>query len=65
MISDYLDHGTVAMATFQNEVLKVLKHIFSVVREIHYFPVGASQYKNKKNFVNLCYHENDFNYQPS
>ncbi|KAK4872099.1 hypothetical protein RN001_016223 [Aquatica leii] len=25
-----------------------------------YFSDGASQYKNKKNFINLCQHDNDF-----
>lgn len=55
MILDGLDHTRVVMATFQNEELKDLKHVFSVVWEIHYFPVCASsQYKNKKSFVNLC-----------
>lgn len=62
VISDCLDHTTTAVATFQAEALKVLKQELPSVRKIHYFSDGASsQYKNKKNFVNLCCHESDFN----
>lgn len=61
MISDCLEHTTAAVATFQGEVLKVLKHELPDVKKVHYFSDGASsQYKNKKNFVKLCYHKKDF-----
>lgn len=63
IISDSRDHTTtVAVATFQAEALKGLKHKFLDVRKIHYFSDGASaHYKNKKIFINLSYHKNDFN----
>ncbi|KAG8237637.1 hypothetical protein J437_LFUL013615 [Ladona fulva] len=47
-ISESLKHDTIA-----EEVGEISKII--------YFSDGASsQYKNKKNFINLCYHEEDF-----
>ena len=31
------------------------------MKQIYYFSDGAaSQYKNRKNFLNLCYHHTDF-----
>lgn len=55
-ISDCLDHDTVAVS-----VIRILKEDFPQISNIHYFSDGASsQYKNKKNFPNLCQHENDF-----
>jgi len=34
---------------------------FSKISHIHYFSDGsAAQYKNFKNFLNLCHHEEDF-----
>ena len=33
----------------------------SVLRKVFYFSDGAAlQYKNRKNFINLCHHELDF-----
>lgn len=38
-----------------------MKKVLPEVKKIVYFSDGASsQYKNKKNFINLCQHENDF-----
>ncbi|CAN8008965.1 unnamed protein product [Ixodes pacificus] len=60
-ISDCLEHDAVAVSVFQSEVIKILKQDLPQIRKIHYFSDGASsQYKNKKNFANLCQHENDF-----
>lgn len=62
VISDCLHHDTVAVYLFQKKFLShMTKIIPSVVRKVRYFSDGAaSQYKNRKNFINLCYHQEDF-----
>ena len=62
-ISDDLNHDT----CFVYEVIKQTVHyikdeIFTTLSMVHYFSDGcAGQYKNYKNFINLCLHEKDFN----
>lgn len=54
-ISDCLHHDTIAVYLFQR------CFIFSPVKIPFYFSDGAeSQYKNRKNFINLCHHYIDF-----
>ena len=62
VISDCLRHDTVAVHLFQKSLISFLKEKFGILsRKIYYFSDGAaSQYKNRKNFINLCYHEADF-----
>ena len=62
VISDCLTHDTVAVHLFQNYLIAFLKEKFgSLPLKIFYFSDGASsQYKNRKNFVNLCHHQSDF-----
>lgn len=62
LISECLNHNTVAVHLFQKRVITFLKtHILPSIQKIYYFSDGSSaQYKNKKNFVNLCHHKNDF-----
>ena len=62
VISDSLHHDTVAVHLFQKSLIKFLKEKFGTLpRKIYYFSDGAaSQYKNRKNFINLCFHEADF-----
>lgn len=61
MISDFLEHNTVAVHTFQKHLVSEIKNILPHVRKIFYFSDGASsQYKNRKNFGNLCRHKDDF-----
>lgn len=61
MISDSLRHDTVAVHVFLNKLVIQLKQKFPEVKYIQYFSDGsAAQYKNYKNFVNLCHHKNDF-----
>lgn len=62
VISDCLNHDTVAVHLFQKKVIQFLKTKISFqMIKITYFSDGAaSQYKNYKNFINLCYHELDF-----
>ena len=56
VISDCLHHDTVAVYLFQKSLLHFLKK-FSICK-VFYF--SAAQYKNRKNFINLCHHEEDF-----
>lgn len=61
IISDCLEHTTAAVYCFQKKLIQFLKGKFDHVRKIYYFSDGcAGQYKNKKNFSNLCYHNEDF-----
>ena len=48
VISDSLDHCTTTVYTFQQKLMKIIKQNF------------PTQHKNRFNFMNLCYHENDF-----
>ena len=60
VISDCKDH-TVTVFAFLKVVLKYLKTELPAVKIIHYFTDGcARRYKNKKNVINLCHHEDDF-----
>lgn len=63
IISDCLHHDTVAVHLFQRALITFLKSALPItdIKKITYFSDGAaSQYKNRKNFVNLCSHEADF-----
>lgn len=63
IISESLRHDTSAVHLFQKKLLRFLsqKFIDTSFNKVYYFSDGAaSQYKNRKNFVNLCLHEEDF-----
>ena len=62
IISDCLHHGTVAVHLYQKKLIGFLKpRLPYQLKKIIYFSDGAaSQYKNRKNFINLCHHESDF-----
>ena len=64
IISDCLHHDTVAVYLFQKCFICFLKTFLPEgfhPKKIIYFSNGAaSQYKNRKNFLNLCYHREDF-----
>lgn len=64
IISDHLTHNTVAVHMFQKKCIDFINHhtnIYPAISKIIYFTDGsAAQYKNKKNFINLCYHIEDF-----
>ena len=64
VISDCLHHDTVAVHLFQKSFIAFLKKLLPArlhPRNMIYFSDGAaSQYKNRKNFLNLCYHKEDF-----
>ena len=64
-ISDCLRHETAAVYAFQKELVKQLQQKLKgdgmTLTEIQYFSDGCSkQYKNKKIFLNLTYHQHDF-----
>lgn len=61
VISDHLTHDTIAVHAFLRSVMNHLKEINPLLKKVIYFTDGAaSQYKNKKNVVNLFSHEVDF-----
>ena len=62
VISDCLIHDSVAVHLFQKKLVAFLidKIVFPI-KSIIYFSDGApAQYKNCKNFINLCHHNMDF-----
>ena len=51
----------IAVYLFQKNLITFLKEQCSTPDKIIYFSNGAaSQYKNRKNFVNLCHYQADF-----
>ena len=65
VISECLHHDTVAVHLFQKKLISFLKgRLSSIPTKIIYFSDGATfQYKNRKNFINLCNHQADFGIQ--
>ena len=65
VISDCLYHDTVAVYLFQKRLITFLKQAlpFSLKKILYFSDGAASQYKNRKNFINLCNHEADFGIQ--
>jgi hypothetical protein len=61
VVSDHLQHDTVVVHRFQQDVLHYMKLLCPNLTKFFYFSDGAaSQYKNFKNFANLVYHKDDF-----
>ena len=63
VISDCLHHDTLAVHLFQKHFIEFLRRYLPAFcfKKIVYFSDGAaSQHKNRKNFVNLCHHREDF-----
>lgn len=61
IISECLHHDTIAFHVFQRYLIQFITTYLINIKKIIYFSDGASaQYKNKKNFINLCHHEEDF-----
>ena len=60
-ISDDNNHDTCFVYEVQSLLMKHIREKYSHIENIEYFSDGcAGQYKNFKNFLNLCYHKNDF-----
>lgn len=61
IISDALEHNTVAVHIFQRYLINFLRQKLGNISKIFYFSDGsAAQYKNRKNFYNLTIHEQEF-----
>ena len=57
-------HDTKTVQSFNCKVISYIKENLHAITKVLYFSDGAaSQYKNFKNFVNLCYHEIDHDIQ--
>ena len=62
VVSENTDHNTIAVHLFQKKLIEFLSITFRKPKKIFYFSDGcAAQYKNRKNFINLCHHAEDFN----
>jgi hypothetical protein len=61
VVSESNKHDTVAVHLFQKVLIEFLTNKIEKPQKIIYFSDGcAAQYKNRKNFINLCHHEQDF-----
>ena len=61
VISESNNHDTVAVHLFQKRFVQfLLQHIQDINRIIYFSDGCAAQYKNCKNFLNLCLHSEDF-----
>jgi hypothetical protein len=61
VISETNVHDTVAVHLFQKALMDFLTKTIQKPKKVIYFSDGcAAQYKNRKNFSNLCHHEEDF-----
>ena len=59
-LSDDMEHDTSFFYKLQTELITILKEDLSQITSIKYFSDGcAAQYKNYKNFLNLCHHKED------
>lgn len=59
-ISECNQHDVIAVNLFQTRLIEFLK-LSHQITKIFYFSDGcAGQYKNRKNFLNLSYHQEDF-----
>ena len=60
-LSDDNDHDTCFVYEVQTQVIQHIQRHLSSIKRIEYFSDGcAGQYKNYKNFLNLCLHKQDF-----
>ena len=61
MVSESNKHDAVAVHLFQKVLIEFLANKIEKPQKIIYFSDGcAAQNKNRKNFINLCHHEQDF-----
>ena len=64
-ISDNNHHDTNFVYKIQTILVDCLKENLPIVDKIFYFSDGcAEQYKNRKNFINLCHHQQDSKMDP-
>lgn len=61
VISNCLNHTTESVYCFQAHLITELLKLNTHIEKVTYFSDGcAAQYKNRKNFINLCHHKTDF-----
>lgn len=61
ILSNYLEHSTAVVHAFQTKVINYIREHLPKVQKVFYFSDGSgSQYKNRYNFSNICYHKKDF-----
>ena len=61
IISDDNSHDVATVFEVQRKVLADVKVKIPELKHVEYFTDGcAAQYKNRKNFTNLCHHKHDF-----
>ena len=61
IISDCMQHNSITVYGFMSAMIKYIKTKIRELKRIQYFSDGcAAQYKNFKNFINLCSHVDDF-----
>jgi hypothetical protein len=61
-ISEHLKHDTLAVHVFQKKLISYLwSELIPDIKKIYYFSDGSvTQFKNRKNFLNLCLCESEF-----
>lgn len=60
IIAESLKHNVEAVYQFQRKLVEFIKSQYGNKKIISFLDGAASQYKNKKNFLNLCMFEKDF-----
>ena len=61
LVSDDLEHDVTFVYKVQEFITSDIKTRFSHIKKVIYFSDGCGgQYKNCKNFLNLCLHQSDF-----
>lgn len=63
IIAESVNHNFEAVYQFHQELFKFVRERFNVIQKIIFFSDGAgSQYKNKKNFYQLCQYKSTHNF---
>lgn len=60
IIAESLSHNVQAVYLFQTKLVQYVKSVLGTKKIIFFSDGAPSQYKNKKNFLNLCLFNNDF-----
>lgn len=63
IIAECLEHTYEAVHQYKEELFLYLNERFPLIKKIYFFSDGAaSQYKNKKNFFELCQHKKEYDF---
>lgn len=60
VIAESLNHNVQAVYLFQTKLVQYVESVFGTKKIIFFSDGAPSQYKNKKNFLNLCMFKTDF-----